>query len=85
MFIPSNINSYLDLSQIINLRNITIIVIAILFSGIIQSIFNKCKNKRKICNIYRKYLEIIVIVILMFICIMLLANNTYNPFIYFRF
>ena len=85
MFIPSNEKCYFDLDIIINNKNILIFIIAILFSGIIQYIFNKLKNKEKIINIYQKYLEAIVISILMFICIMMLASNTYNPFIYFRF
>lgn len=85
MFIPNNLQCYYDLSQIINLRNITIIIIAILLSGILQNIFNKLKNKNKYKKFYEKYVEILVISILMFICIVMLASNTYNPFIYFRF
>lgn len=85
MFISNNSECYFDLTQIINAKNITIIIIAILFSGIIQVLFNKLKNKEEILDFYEKYLEIFVIFVLMFICIMMLASSTYNPFIYFRF
>ncbi len=85
MFIPSNVECYFDLSTIINARNILIIIIAILFSGIFQVIFGRLKKKEKITKFYEKYIEVFVIVILMFICIMMLASSTYNPFIYFRF
>lgn len=85
MFISNNSECYFDLTQIINAKNITVIIIAILFSGIIQVLLNKLKNKEKILEFYEKYLEIFVIFVLMFICIMMLASNTYNPFIYFRF
>jgi alginate O-acetyltransferase complex protein AlgI len=85
MFIPNNLDCYFDISTIINSRNIVIIIVAILFAGVVQSIFNKLKNKEKITTIYKKYIEIFVIFMLMFICIMMLASNTYNPFIYFRF
>lgn len=85
MFIPSGTESYFDLSVIINGRNIFILIVAILFAGILQSIFSKMKNKEKIMKFYKTYLEGIAIGALMFVCIIMLASNTYNPFIYFRF
>ena len=85
IFIPSAQNFAFDLSKIINNRNIVIIVVAILLSGILQNLFSKMKNKEKIKAFYEKYIEIVVIFGLMSICIMMLASNTYNPFIYFRF
>lgn len=85
MIIPSKQLTNFDTSLILNPKNILIIVIAILFSGILQSIFNKLKNKEKVKAFYQKYIEIIFIFSLMFICIMMLASDTYNPFIYFRF
>lgn len=81
MIIPQNRLTNFDISLILNSRNILIIVIAILFSGIIQTIFNKVKTK----VFYQKYLEVISLSLLMFVCIMMLVSNTYNPFIYFRF
>jgi len=85
MFTFENFEYYFDLTKIINMKNILIIIIAILFSGVLQKIFAKLKNREKIIEFYEKYLEIIVILILLFICILMLVNNTYNPFIYFRF
>lgn len=85
MFIPQNIETYFDLTVVINYRSITIIIIGVMFCGIIQTIFNKLKNKDKIIKFYEKHLEVVVIFILMFICIMMLSSSTYNPFIYFRF
>lgn len=85
MFIPSNTECYFDMSTIINNRNISIIIISILFCGIIQTIFNKIKHKEKIQDLYEKYLQPIVLVTLLLTCIMMLVSNTYNPFIYFRF
>lgn len=84
MFIPKFQTNYLELASVINIRNIAIIIIAILFSGIIQSIFKKTKNAEKIKKNYQ-YIEFIIIAILLVICITMLVSNTYNPFIYFRF
>ncbi len=85
MFIPKNEVYYFDYSKIINNRYILIIFISILFAGIVQKLFKKLKNREKIMKFYNKYIESIVILMLMFICIIMLASNTYNPFIYFRF
>lgn len=85
MFVPSKVQSYFDLSTIINGRNIAVLIVAILFAGILQSIFGRMKNREKIKKFYETYLEGLVIGGLMFICIIMLASNTYNPFIYFRF
>ncbi len=85
MIIPSKQLANFDTSLIINNRNIIMIIVVILFSGILQTIFNKLKNKEKVKEVYHRYFEVIVISLLMFISIMMLASNTYNPFIYFRF
>lgn len=81
MIIPQNKLTNFDISLILNFRNILIIIIAILLSGILQTIFNKLKIKK----FYKKYLEPVYLFLLMFVCIMMLVSNTYNPFIYFRF
>ena len=85
MFIPSTQNFAFDFSKIINNRNIIIIIVAVLLSGIAQKIFSKMKNNQKIKEFYKKYIEAAVVLGLMTMCIMMLASNTYNPFIYFRF
>ena len=85
MFIPNNVECYFDLSIIINTRNILIILLSILLSGLGSWILNKLKKKEKIIEFYKSYVEVLVIAILIFICIIMLASSTYNPFIYFRF
>lgn len=85
MIIPTKAvaSSNLNILSILTLRNIIIIIISILFSGVIQVVFLKNKEKFKI--FYKKYLEVTILIVLFTICIMSLASNTYNPFIYFRF
>ena len=85
MFLPASVKCYFDYSMIVNIKNILIIIIAIILSGIGHGVLNKLKCKEKIVRFYGKYIEVFVIFILMFICIMMLASSTYNPFIYFRF
>lgn len=74
----NNIDLYL------NKEVILIIIIGILFSGIIQMLF---KGFTK--NIYLrdgiKIYEIVILIILLFLCIVSIVSGTYNPFIYFRF
>jgi alginate O-acetyltransferase complex protein AlgI len=82
MFIPQNgfitINSFLDTKLIIFL------IIGILLCGPIQNVFIKLKSflySQEKSNL----LETIILFSLLFVCIMMLVNNSYNPFIYFRF
>jgi alginate O-acetyltransferase complex protein AlgI len=76
--------SYILLPTFINNKTILIIIISILFSGVLQSLFNKFKNKDKLTKVYNN-LEFMVIIFIMLISILDLAASTYNPFIYFRF
>lgn len=85
MFNPFNLDCKLDLATIINNRSIVIIFLAIAFSGILQGIFNRTKSRDKIENVYKKYIEVFVIFVLMFICIIMMASSTYSPFIYLKF
>lgn len=59
-------------------------VVGILFCGPVQSIFGGLKA-RLYDEKHTGILDIVIMAVLLFICIMLLVNNTYNPFIYFRF
>ena len=76
--------TYILLPTFINKKTILIIIISILFSGPLQNLFNKIKNKDKLIKIYNN-LEFIVIIFIMLISIFDLTASTYNPFIYFRF
>ncbi len=84
MIIPTHFTSEIRTYTIITPRNIIIFVIAILFSCIIQILYNKVKNKEIIQKIVL-VCEPIVILILWILCINSLVSNTYNPFIYYRF
>jgi alginate O-acetyltransferase complex protein AlgI len=68
----------------VSYKTIFIVVVAILFMGIIQNIFKRL-NKMLFDENKIYFLESIVQFVLLFICIVLLVNNTYNPFIYFKF
>ena len=63
-------------------KQILIAVIGILGCGIIQTVAShtNCLMKFK-----RSWVEIAGCSLMMILCIAMLANNTYNPFIYFRF
>ncbi len=76
---------YLVLPNLINIKNILVIIISILLCGPIQELINKRKNKDKIIEIYEKYIEIFVLIIILTISIIELVSSSYNPFIYFRF
>lgn len=68
--------------QVLNHRTILIAVFGVVGIGIIQNIV---KKSRRIAKVKNSYLELIYCAGLFFVCIMMLASNTYNPFIYFRF
>jgi alginate O-acetyltransferase complex protein AlgI len=83
MIIPTSNSTTIRMYKIITTRNILILIIAILFSCVIQVLFNKIK-KKKILKI-ASFCEPMIIVVLWILCISSLVSNTYNPFIYFRF
>ncbi|MEG1126861.1 MAG: MBOAT family O-acyltransferase, partial [Oscillospiraceae bacterium] len=84
LFIPTSGNSAYPVSRYIDARLMFLIIVGVLGCGIVQSIFPKFKvllyNKERIYLV-----ECIFELALLFICVMLLVSNTYNPFIYFRF
>lgn len=60
-------------------------VIGVIGCGILQKIFT-CRKLSGFASRWKNSLpEAIYCGLVLFYCIMLLANNTYNPFIYFRF
>lgn len=68
--------------KMIGRKTLLIILLGILGSGLIQLLLQKVEIPKKGKNLY---LEIIYCVIMFILCIAMLASNTYNPFIYFRF
>lgn len=76
-----SILSYLSMNVII------CSVLAILCMGVLQKIFNKFYNKYIKMNNSRIVftVDMLLQTFLLIYCIMLLANSTYNPFIYFQF
>ncbi len=80
-----NDNAYAyGIEQFVDNKLILIVIIAVAFCGIVQSLFKKLKtalfDEENIV-----FVESVIQLILFGICIMLLVNNTYNPFIYFKF
>lgn len=68
--------------QVLNNRTILIAIFGVAGVGIIQRFMKKGKWVE---NLKNSYLELIYCAGLFIVCIMMLASNTYNPFIYFRF
>ncbi len=71
------------LPLIISLKTLIFLIFSFLFCGILQSLFKNVILKYK--GIYQKWLEGVVLIFLMVVCIFELVSGTYNPFIYFRF
>lgn len=68
--------------QVLNNRTILIAILGVVGAGIIQNIV---KRRKWVGNLKKSYLELIYCAGLFLVCIIMLASNTYNPFIYFRF
>ena len=82
MFIPAQasieVNSYLSPMAI------SLLCIAVLFSGVIQHFYPKLKAA--VFSMEKVYwFEVIALPIMYMLCIIQLTASTYNPFIYFRF
>ena len=82
MFTPG-LTKYYSLGEMMSRRCMLIAVLGILGAGLIQLIPAKVPAvKRIVSNPVVRYLWCAFV---FGVCIMLLASNTYNPFIYFRF
>ncbi|MCR5618909.1 MAG: MBOAT family protein [Lachnospiraceae bacterium] len=82
MFTPG-LTKYYSLGEMMSHRCMIIAVLGILGAGLIQLIPAKVPAVRKIVsNPVARYIWCAFV---FGVCIMLLASNTYNPFIYFRF
>ena len=72
------------LSQFVDVKLLVILAFGIVFAGLAQTIFKKLhaglynETKVYVC-------ESVILAVLLFMCILMLVNNSYNPFIYFRF
>lgn len=73
-----------DIKMFLNPEVLLVLSVAIIFSGIIQTKVIFFKNL-KIEHSSITIKEIILIILLLLLSITYLANNVYNPFIYFRF
>lgn len=83
MFMPwKYTESSLLTGKVFGNKTIVIIFAGILGCGPIQVFLQKTKISGKVKN---SYLEMIYCSIIFILCIAMLASNTYNPFIYFRF
>lgn len=72
----------LVIDQILDRKVIFVAVMGIIGCGLIQAVLRKTKILEKVKN---SYLEMAYCGAIFFLCIAMLASNTYNPFIYFRF
>ncbi len=85
MFFGNSSTEYIYMaSDFIDTKLIVFVLIGVLLCGVLQSIFKKMKeilfDEKKVF-----LLESVVQILLLTYCVMLLVNNTYNPFIYFKF
>lgn len=85
MFLPwrYGFSPLLNISHMLTLRNCFFLTVAMIGSGLLQSIARAkttCKGNWKFTWIELAYLSLILVY-----CFILLAAGTYNPFIYFRF
>lgn len=74
--------STLLLGQLFGAKTVLVIICGILGCGFVQEMFQGCK---KSFNWKNSYLELGFCTLMFVFSIVMLASNTYNPFIYFRF
>ena len=74
-----------NLGMLVNHQTVIAFVLGLLGCGLLQNIF-ACGKLKGIRDRFRNSAaEAFFLTLALFYCIVLLANNTYNPFIYFRF
>ncbi len=74
--------SSLIIGRVFGNKTITVILAGVLGCGFIQTFLRKTKISERLKN---SYLEMVYCSMVFILCIAMLAGNTYNPFIYFRF
>ena len=72
----------LIMGQLFGTKTIIIIILGIMGCGFVQRVFRHCSV---VWKWKESYLEIACCGAMFIFCIVMLASNTYNPFIYFRF
>ena len=82
-------NSELQLYNVVNNRVWVMLVVGILFSGVVQVVFQRIvgsneKVKKRVDKIWSISQPVLVLTGLI-ICLFMIINNTYSSFIYFRF
>ena len=77
--------STVSLGTIISMQTVLAVIFGILGCGLLQKIFSYGKLSVIASKWKNSAVEAVFCLIVLLYCIMLLANNTYNPFIYFRF
>jgi alginate O-acetyltransferase complex protein AlgI len=82
MFTPG-LKNYYTLGEMMSHRCMVVAVLGILGAGILQLIPEKVPVVNKIVK--NPVVQYVWCAMIFGICILLLASNTYNPFIYFRF
>ena len=75
-------DSVYSIMEVVTHRQIVIFFVGVLGAGLIQ---NKGLQSRCVQKYKHSIFELIFCFTLLFLCIVSLASNTYNPFIYFRF
>lgn len=79
-------DSSYSLSLLVDNRTLVICILGVLGCGFVQAILQKFSKTAPLATKWKNsYVEIIFCGIVLLLCISLLASNTYNPFIYFRF
>ncbi len=81
MFNPMK-SSGQQLSNFLDIENVVIMVIAIIFS---YPLFEKMKNMKLFEQNKLVYLKSFYLIFIFVLSVMYLTNSSYNPFIYFRF
>ena len=82
MFTPG-LDRYYSFGELVSHRCLIAMILGILGAGIIQLIPEKVPTVKKIVK--NPFVQYVWCALVFLICIILLASNTYNPFIYFRF
>lgn len=73
------------MGTIFTTKTVLILIIGIIASGPFQKLFECGMLKNIAIKWKNSLLEAVYLCMVLFYCILLLANDTYNPFIYFRF
>lgn len=83
MFLPwEYTKSSLISGKVFGNKTVTIIFAGVLGCGLVQLFLKKFRISEKLKD---SYVELVYCSIIFVLCIAMLASNTYNPFIYFRF